>query len=296
MQISVVIPAFNAARTLAGTVSSIRNQEPVPSEIVVVDDGSADHTADVAQTLGVRLVRQENGGPSRARNTGIAVTTGDWVAFADADDVWLPGKLELQIACLARYPDAVLIAGDWVRHAPAVIEAVQPQVRVFGYRDLLQLNRFQTSTVLVRADVVKRLGGFDERLDGVEDWDMWLRCSKEGPIAKLDAPIVVYRDEPVGYSKDLRRVYQTMLAMLDREEGSNGLPAHARRTLRAWHHLRFAVGFLLEGDRAAAAGALRDLRRAGVTRAAPEACVRYLLPFLAGRLRRRLPQHSRASA
>jgi glycosyltransferase involved in cell wall biosynthesis len=291
--ISVVVPAYNAGATLAATVQSIAEQVPAPMEIIVVDDGSTDDTADVASRLsGVRLIGRANGGPSAARNAGIAIARGEWIGFADADDTWLPGKLQLQAECAARYPDAILIAGDWVRGAQAPSAArtssAAPHVRLFGYRDLLTLNRFQTSTVLVRTEALKRLGGFDASLDGVEDWDMWLRCSRLGPIAKLDVPLVVYRDEPGGYSKNLRRVYATMLLMLDRERRSPAMPSRTERTLRAWHHLRFAVGFWLAHDPQAARMALRDLARSRVMSAAPAATFRYLLPFLGRRLGRRM--------
>ena len=287
-RVSVVVPAYNAARTLARTIESVATQVPPPLEIIVVDDGSTDDTLAVARALaGVRVIEQANGGPSAARNAGLFTASGDWVAFADADDVWLPGKLALQERCVRRIPEAVLVAGDWVRTAISSCPG-RARVRLYGYPDLLTMNRFQTSTVLVRRDVATALTGFDTALDGAEDWDMWLRCSRVGPIAKLEAPVVVYRDEPSGYSKDLRRVYTTMLTMLDRERSSSLIAPRQERTIRAWHHLRFAVGFVLAGDRSAATAALADLARAGVLPAAPAAMLRYLLPFLAGRVRRRL--------
>jgi glycosyltransferase involved in cell wall biosynthesis len=236
----------------------------------------------------VHLVQQSRGGPSRARNRGLAEATGEWVAFCDADDRWLPGKLAAQISVVERCSDAVLIAGDWVRVGVPAEVASQPH-RTFGYRDILILNRFQTSTVLARAVVLNSLGGFDSALDGAEDWDMWLRCSRTGKVVKLDVPLVVYTDVPGGVSKDLRRLYTAMLVMLQRESVNSKLRPNDFARIRAWHHLRFAVGFALAHDNQAARRALADIRRQRLLSYVPSASARFLLPFLAGRLRRRWP-------
>lgn len=125
-------------------------------------------------------------------------------------------------------------------------------------------------------------------LDGAEDWDLWLRCAKLGTAVKLDVPLVVYRDEPTGYSKDLPRLYRRMLLMLNRERTGTSLPAAAFAQVLTWHHLRFALAFLLAGQSDHTRGVLRDLRGAGLGRHVPAAAVRYLAPFLGGRVMRRL--------
>ncbi|MDH6108276.1 glycosyltransferase involved in cell wall biosynthesis [Kitasatospora sp. MAP12-15] len=293
--VSVVIAAYDAERTLGAAVASALRQVPRPAQVIVVDDGSRDGTAEVAASFpDVLLLRQQNQGPSAARNTGIQAASQPWVAFLDADDVWLPGKLARQLAAWERHPTTVLLAGDWVRAEPG--EGAAPPVgagadapeTLLGYRELLVLNRFQTSTVLVRSDVLARCGGFDPGLDGAEDWDLWLRCVKSGPAVKLDVPLVVYRDEPTGYSKDLPRLYRRMLAMLSRERSGTTLSATAFAQVVAWHHLRFALAFLLAGQPERTRGVLRELRVAGLARHVPAAAVRYLAPFLGGRVLRRL--------
>ncbi len=288
--VSVVVPAYNAAATLPGAVASVTG-DPLVRELLVVDDGSTDATAEVAAALpGVTLLRRANGGPSAARNTGIEAAAGEWVAFLDADDRWLPGKLDAQLRAASEHPEAVLVATDWVREG----EPVGPgqtrwplPVEVHGYEDLLVMNRFQTSTVLARTAVLRELGGFLPELDGAEDWDMWLRCAAQGPIVRIAAPLVVYRDEASGYSKDLHRLYRTMLVMLDREQARGRLPRRQLATIRAWHHLRFAVAFGIQRDWGSAASVVTDLPAAGVAGRAPAAATRYLTPFLLSRLRRR---------
>jgi glycosyltransferase involved in cell wall biosynthesis len=286
VRVSVVVPAHDAEATIEAALRSALNQTRPPDEIVVVDDGSVDKTAAAARRAGdaVRVVVQPQGGPSAARNAGVAASSGDWVAFLDADDEWHPEKLEHQLRLAAG--DVVLVATDWARDPVAArAPRVVPTSAIPTSRILL-LNRFQTSTVLLRRDAFMAAGGFDPSLDGVEDWDMWLRASREGTVVKLDWPFVRYADVATGYSKALERVYRTGRRMLEREVGNP--PAGRGKAVMAWHHLRFALAYFLAGDRAMARACLDDLRRAGLMAAAPEATVRYLLPFLAGRVRRRL--------
>jgi glycosyltransferase involved in cell wall biosynthesis len=286
MRVSVVVPAHNAASTLAAAVRSALDQTRPPDEVVVVDDGSTDATPTVVGELGdeVRLVTQRQSGPSAARNAGVTASSGDWLAFLDADDQWHPEKLERQLRVAD--DDVVLVATDWARELTG-LEAPQPvPTSVITTAEILLLNRFQTSTVLLRRDAFVEAGRFDPSLDGVEDWDMWLRASRQGRVVKLDWPFVRYADVATGYSKELERVYRTGLRMLERELGNP--PVGAGRSVMAWHHLRFALAYLLTRDQRAARACLAELRAAALVSAAPDAAVRYLLPFLVGRVRRRM--------
>ncbi|MCK4176835.1 glycosyltransferase family 2 protein [Aciditerrimonas ferrireducens] len=314
--VSVVLPVHDDQGTLAEALTSACAQTPPPLEVVVVDDGSRDSSVAVvratATALGcpvrdgagpspaaadepadrpaVVLVQQANAGPSAARNRGLTLARGAWTAFLDADDRWFPGKLRLQLALLAQHPDAVAAVGDWVRQdQPAPVLPEDPSAaptRLLLAEDLLVLNRFQTSTVLARTDLLRRIGGFDRSVDGVEDWDCWRRLAAHGPIVKADLPLVAYRNRDASYSKDLERVYRAGRRML--QGATEPLDRAARRRLLAWHHLRFAVAFALAGDRRRARGCLGQLVDDGVLGAAPRAAAVHLVPFLASRLRRRL--------
>lgn len=286
MRLSVVIPAHNAAGTVAAAIRSALHQTHEPDEIVVVDDGSTDATATVVRDIGgpVRLVSQDQAGPSAARNAGAAASSGDWIAFLDADDEWHATKVERQLRVAT--DGVALVATDWARESVTTPVPALVPTTVLTTAEILLLNRFQTSTVLLRRDAFDAAGGFDSELDGVEDWDMWLRASRHGRVVKLDWPFVRYTDVSTGYSKALDRVYRTGLLMLRRELGDR--PTSAGRSILAWHHLRFALAYFLAGDRADARACLGDLRAAGLLGAAPNATARYLVPFLAGRVRRRL--------
>jgi glycosyltransferase involved in cell wall biosynthesis len=289
MHLSVVVPAHNAESTVSAALRSALSQTRPPDEIIVVDDGSTDSTPTVVRDAGghVRLVTQAQAGPSAARNAGVAASTGDWIAFLDADDEWHPEKLEQQLR-VAR-DDVVLVATDWARDSVSTDVPQPVPTTVLTTSKILLLNRFQTSTVLLRRDAYVAAGGFDSSLDGVEDWDMWLRASRHGRVVKLDWPFVRYTDVATGYSKALERVYRTGIMMLQREVGDS--PSGSGRAVMAWHHLRFALAYFLAKDPAAARACLAELRREGLTGAAPEATVRYLVPFLAGRARRRLDRY-----
>lgn len=292
MRLSVVVPAHDAAPTIEAALRSVFAQRMAPDEVIVVDDASTDGTSAVAAAVDprVRVVRRERGdatrpnGPSAARNAGVEASSGEWLAFLDADDEWHPAKLEQQWRLVD--DGTVLVATDWARTLVAEEPPHDLATSEITVGDLLMLNRFQTSTVMLSRRTFEAVGGFDPTLDGVEDWDMWLRCSRHGRVRKLDWPFVRYTDTPSGYSKALDRVYRTGWVMLDRELAD----ASRRRadTVLAWHHLRFAAAYLLAGDRASARSCLVDCRRAGRARGVPEAAVRYLVPFLAGRVERRL--------
>lgn len=289
--ISAVVPTYNSRETLGSALQSIAQQTVPIAETIVVDDGSSDGTAEwVQEAFGwVRLIRTPNRGPSLARNRGIAEASGDWIAFLDADDEWHPQKTECQIAVTLSSADVVdLVASDWTRSFPDPLpDLPQPlPTTEISFVDTLVLNRFQTSTVLVRREVISRLNGFDDSVDGAEDWDMWLRIARGGRVVKVDWPLVRYRDVAQGYSKDVLRVYRTMQSMLDKHRDA-GLDQRLFRRIETWHHLRFLVAFGLARNADDARTAWKTLVRRGLLRYCAGAARQYLLPFLWTRARRR---------
>ena len=291
--VTVVVPVYNNRDTVVDAILSALRQVPPPAEVLVVDDGSTDGSAAVvrdafrAEPL-VRVIPQENAGPSRARNRGIAEASHPYLAFLDADDEWLPDKLALQSQVLASEPAVGLVACDWVRERPgdegAGGPALAPPWSRLTYRDCLVLNRFQTSTVVMRTALARALGGFDAAVDGAEDWDLWVRAAQAAGVVKLNRALVVYRDVPTGYSKDVWRVYQTMHGLLDKHRAA-APPGFG--TIEAWHHLRFFVALRLMGERAHARAALGEALSPRLLWRVPAATVVYLLPFLARRRVRR---------
>ncbi|MBK1692156.1 glycosyltransferase family 2 protein [Ectothiorhodospira mobilis] len=204
--ISVVIPAFNAAGYIGQALESVATQEMADLEVIVVDDGSTDGTAEVVAEgfPWVTLLRKENGGAGSARNLGVAHARGGHVAFLDADDVWLPGKLQAQWSCLQGEPHCRFCCtafehwfpegGETDVAQPGTGEMVLDPERSGWVYHLLLLDCFVwTSTVLVERRLLEQVGGFDESLRLGQDYDLWLRISRQVPVHFLATPFAHYR-------------------------------------------------------------------------------------------------------
>jgi glycosyltransferase involved in cell wall biosynthesis len=206
--ISVVIPAYNAEKFIAETLSSVLAQTYPPAEVLVLDDGSTDSTASIAESFPapVRVVRKTNSGQANTRNFGVQSASCDWVAFLDADDLWLPDKLARQVEELARNPAASLCYtarteftqnGD-VRTLGVTVPVPPPSsIR----RALFRNTTFLPSAVLVRRSVFLDAGGFDTAYKIVEDWDLWLRLLHANvQFAAVPEPLLLYRIHPESVS------------------------------------------------------------------------------------------------
>jgi glycosyltransferase involved in cell wall biosynthesis len=180
--VSAIIPAYNAARTVGRAVESCLNQTCPPIEVLVVDDGSTDGTANVVADFGasVRLERKTNGGPAAARNYAAQFARGDWLGFLDADDRWLPRKLEKQLTLATS--DDVAIIQTLMRGSPD--DKIPPEVfpPEVTFSELWEANLVGTSSVIIRRSAFERLGGFNEdpQLISSEDYHLWLRVAAAG--------------------------------------------------------------------------------------------------------------------
>ncbi len=216
--ISVVIPAYNAAKTLRSTLDSVHAQTLQPLEIIVFDDGSADETAAVAQAAGATVIRSRNVGISRARNAAMNSASGEWVALLDADDLWHPRKLELQYGLSLRAPHLDLIACDFdsVTLGSVDVADVICQLRQYASIVPIRLSEidgacdpetlprllpawgiFLPSAVLVRRAFALGIGGFDPNTLE-EDTEFFLRCAAAGRAGIVEAPLVGYVQNPSG--------------------------------------------------------------------------------------------------
>ncbi len=228
--VSVVIPARNAARTLVRAVRSVLAQDYRPIEVIIVDDGSHDDTRAVAAAFGdpVRLIALPHArGAAAARNEGIRAAAGSIVAFQDADDEWLQGKLSRQVALLLSSPDLVFIACG-ARFVGPDGDALGPlyggQTPTPGARawvGLLARNTIATPTVVAWRQALLDAGGFDAALPVAEDQDMWIRLATRGALGYLDAPLVRVHATPgslsgVGSAVSVRQQMEFTLPMIER--------------------------------------------------------------------------------
>lgn len=265
---SVVIPAFNAQAFIDETVRSALAQTHGDVEVIVVDDGSTDDTLNCLERFGDRIIvhRQRNAGVAAARNAGVSKAKGEWVAFLDADDVWLPDKLERQLKAAQAplvYTNRCNIGarGD----VPAVQTDVTPMHEGDVFLALLIEGNFITmSSVMIRRELFDEMGGFFEGLAGTEDWDLWLRVAERHSIRWCPEPLVRYRFHAAGISRNDRRMRQqrelvvARALALDRGQTLNWT---TKRRIRA--HTWMTTAF--DAGRAGARGrALVDCGRAAI--------------------------------
>ena len=220
--VSVIIPAFNCGRFAAEAVESALAQDYKPMQVIVINDGSTDDTLAVLETFGaaIHLIDQKNGGPPAARNSGLRVARGAYIAFLDADDVWLPGKISAQVAYLEGHPKIGIVYTDWhvwqpeidgSFRRPLIGNPISGDLTLDATRSGCLYNRLLldcellTTTVMLRASLAREIGEFDPTLLIGEDYDYWIRASRITEIHKLAAVGALYRIQPNAAAGKLRR-------------------------------------------------------------------------------------------
>lgn len=200
--VSVIIPTFNRAALVMRAVQSVCAQSYQKLEIIVVDDGSTDATADKLAALSdprLTVIARENGGVARARNTGVAAAKGAYIAFLDSDDAWQPGKLARQIATLenAEPRTAFCYTGVAMQRDSETVAIRHPTVTGACLTPLLLTNPVHcaTSSGLVRREVFDAVGGFDPDLPALEDWEWLQRVARLYDLAAVDEPLTIYNDD-----------------------------------------------------------------------------------------------------
>ncbi|MBW2604349.1 MAG: glycosyltransferase [Deltaproteobacteria bacterium] len=197
-QVSVIIPTYNRGRIIKEAIDSVLAQDYTEFELIVVDDGSTDHTSEVLDSYGnvIKVLSQKNKGVSAARNRGIAEASGKYIAFLDSDDLWLSRKLSVQIEFFNQTPDALICQTEevWIRNGLRVNPKKRhkkPSGMIFG--PSLELCLVSPSAVMIQRSLFDRVGEFDETLPACEDYDLWLRISCRFPIHLIDTPLIIKR-------------------------------------------------------------------------------------------------------
>lgn len=237
--VSILTPAYNAARHFPATAASVLAQTYPDWEWIVVDDGSTDGTPDVVERVGggrVRLVRGAHTGlPAAARNVAFAHARGEYIAYLDADDIWLPEKLALQVACFSAHPEAGLVFSRyyWYWSEPHERLRRKPEPDLSGLENpgwlfprLALDNAICTSAAVVRRRVVEEHGLMDEdpAQRGTEDYEYWLRLAPHVRFAWVDAPLVHYRIHPQGISRQATRNARGQVLALEKALARLGEP------------------------------------------------------------------------
>lgn len=239
--VSVVIPTHNRAHLIGRAIASVSGQTYGDLQILVVDDCSSDATGSVVASCGdprVEYYRHAtNLGGSAARNTGIRQARGEFVAFLDDDDEWLPDKIEKQLAVLAGNPafGMVYCGRHYIDDGTGrVLKSVEATAHGTLYRALLRANCIgTTSAALIRRECLDLVGGFDETLPGCQDWDLWIRIAKHYPIGSVPEPLVRFHIHDIRMTSNLEAKIRAKRMLLEkiRSELADDRPALSQ------HHL-----------------------------------------------------------
>lgn len=249
--VSVIIPAFNAEKYIEETLDSIFSQGHPNLEVVVIDDGSTDRTGEIVRNYRepVKYIRQGNQGPSKARNTGIEQSKGEYIAFLDADDLWTEDKLKLQIGFLESHPEVGMVFSDMLtfnekgiiepsylrkvkrKHFYETLSAEQEALKD-PFQMLLVANFIPTGSVVLRRSCLEEAGLFDESISSVEDLDMWMRVSIFHKVGFIPRVLKKKRDHENNISKDHYKAYVS--AIYVREKLQKLFPAFTNKYKRGF--------------------------------------------------------------
>ena len=212
IKVTTIIPTFNRGYCLAESIQSVLDQNFSDFELIVVDDGSTDNTAEVIEQFsGIHKIRiKKNRGVSFARNLAIKQARGEWIAFLDSDDLWERNKLAIQMNWVECNPDYHAVYTDeiWIRNGVRV-NAMKKHRKYSGdiFRHCLPLCIVSPSSVLLRNELLNKFGGFDESMPVCEDYDLWLRISMSFPFHFIEEKLIVKRG---GHEDQLSRKFWGM--------------------------------------------------------------------------------------
>lgn len=255
--VSVIIPAYNAEKYIAAAIESVLAQSFPGVECIVVDDGSSDRTAEIVQRFGerVRYCHQANSGRSAARNRGISLASGDYIAFLDADDLLLPDKLAQQVDYLERHAeyDAVYCRVAYFEEGESSRYAVRRIAPVGDILPQLLYGNFITvHAPLIRKSAVERANGYDPSLARYEDWDFFLRLAMAGSrFGFLDHCQALVRVHGENTIRDKVRMFEAKLRVAEKMELQFSAAIMARgiepRSLVAFHRADYGRILILAG-------------------------------------------------
>lgn len=262
--VSVIVPCYNMAEHTRSTVESLLAQSYPRVEIVCVDDGSKDATLEVLASLGnrIKVLAQKNQGACRARNAGLAASSGELVAFLDCDDLWEPAKAEKAVAAFRAHPAAALVYHHalWIDERGRVVGPRRlpalPSGRIF---DQLILSDFiRNSTPMLRRAALEQVGGWDEAIFTTADWELWLRVTKRYEAAFVPELLSRTRIASLYNARNIEQTRRETLYLFEKHAAE--IAPDGRR--RAEAHMHFYLSRLLAANRDYAAARAEALAAA----------------------------------
>ena len=271
--VSVIMPAYNTEKFIGESIQSVIDQTYANWELLVVDDGSTDKTADIirafaAQDSRVKYLSQHNGGPGKARNTAIAESNGTLIAFLDADDLWLPEKLERQLQALEATNADVIYSNGLIIYEPGAIPGRTDFSIVAGTTEgrkmldiLLLQNRIPVQSVMVRKEACRNAGQFDESSEvrGCEDYELWLRLAVHGALFHgISENLIKYRRHPAAITHHDTGWLKPALRVVSHHINAGTLDEKTKRNRLRRLYRDVIAALLEEGKRAEAKEFLRE--------------------------------------
>lgn len=252
-KVSVIIPTYNRAHFIAGAIESVLAQTYKDYELIVIDDGSTDATAEVMKAYHgkLRYVPHENRGITSNMNMGVAEAKGEYFAMLGDDDLWLPDLLETQVTVLEKDPKLAFVCSGthFINEQGKITKtASRGALRNKTFESLLEENFVSHLTAVVRRKCFNDVGGFDEQLATTQDYDLWLRLSKRYPFAYTDLPLAKYRVHGQNLSLKFEQHLADHLAILNKKEIVSGLTRREIREYRARVYHMFGGFYSEAGD------------------------------------------------
>ena len=240
--ISIIIPAYNARKTIIKTIESVRQQTHTDWELIIINDGSTDDTIEVAKSIEdsrIRVFDYLNGGVATARNRGIERATGDYIAFLDADDTWTSNKLELQLKALQQNPQAS-VAYSWTYFLYEATGVCSPSEPIYHqgnvYTELLSNNFLCSgSNPLIRSEAIDAVGFFDSSFPHCADWDYYLRLAGLYEFVVVPQHQIYYLQSANSMTSKIGAIEKQLAAMLDKTYQT--VPSslqHLKKRSQAW--------------------------------------------------------------
>lgn len=211
LNVSVIIPVYNRSTQLRAAIVSVINQTFKDFELIIIDDGSTvDIKSFIPEDHRIKRLRQKNSGVSAARNAGIKLAQGKYICFLDSDDTWLPKKLEKQFQYMTENKDCLISQTEdiWIRNGKRVNSHKKHQKKSGNiFFDSLAICLISPSAVMIKKELLGKVGLFDETLPACEDYDLWLRITKDYPVGLIAEPLIV---RYAGHADQLSQKYPIM--------------------------------------------------------------------------------------
>ncbi len=242
-KISIIIPTFNRRDYITIALDSVLKQTYKDYEIIIIDDGSSDDTKEVLKPYqdNIRYFYQDNKGIPTTRNRGIREARGDYIAFLDSDDFWLPEKLERQIECFSNNSRYGMVATRCSSITPdgRLRKKNRPGKSGWVLIDLFKANFIRTSSAMIKKECFDKIGMFDESLPECEEYDLWLRIARKYPVGFINEPLAVYTDNPKGVSTDSLAGRLQRLKVLEKDYLKECIPSpiYRKRLANNYHYV-----------------------------------------------------------